>query len=99
MKYANEIHRQVLCALHDLEMTHLRKHCNHEYEKGWDDAMGSAENLVNAIFAASLGQSPLEHRLDNVPAQHEGIKRNDSNPVNHPSHKLAEARRAMEDDE
>lgn len=89
MKYANETHRQVLRAFHDLEMTHLGEHCNHEYEKGWDDAMGSAENLVNAIFAAPHGQSPLEQRLDNVPAQDEGIKRNANDPVNHPSHYTA----------
>jgi len=89
MKYANETHKQVLCGFHDLEMTHLREHRNHEYKKGWDDAMGSAEKLVNAIFAAPHGQSPLEHRLDNVLAQHEGIKRTANDPVNHPSHYTA----------
>ena len=86
MKYANETHKRVLRAIHDLEITHLREHHSHEYEKGWDDAMASAEGLVNNSFTAPHGQSPLEHRLDNVLAQNEGAQITANDPVNHPSH-------------
>lgn len=86
MKYANKTHKQMLRGIHDLEMSHLGKHCSKEYEKGWDDAMGRAETLVNTVFAAPHGQSPLEHRLDNVLAQHEGRQKTKNDPVNHPSH-------------
>ena len=86
MKCANEMHRRLILGIHDIVMLRMRELRNSEYEKGWDDAMCRAENLVNTVFAASHDQSPSEERLDAVLIQQEGRQGKMIEPVNHPSH-------------
>ena len=62
MKYANQTHKRILDRIHDEVVRFLHDSSGKEsaYEEGWEDAMRTAEAIINNSFQSQENEDGAE---------------------------------------
>ena len=62
MKYANKTQKRILDCIHDEAVRFLHDSCGKEsaYKEGWEDAMSTAEAIINNSFQSQENEDGAE---------------------------------------